>query len=267
VSSSPGPPTDGSVSVVIPALNEERYLPALLRSLEAQTVRPLEIIVADAGSTDGTVEIAQASGATVVPGGMPADGRNAGAEVASGEWLLFLDADLELEPETLAVALEQSRRLGLDGASCAFVPDVETPFLRFNHWFSSHYFHITTRLRWPHSIGGFLLVRKRIHEALDGFDTTITVAEDQDYVRRLAKIGRYAFLMSPVVQVAARRFESSGGLTMSLRWILIELHRLVLGEIRGDRIPYFEERPEWGPGPDPAADRGDQQSTNSISSG
>jgi glycosyltransferase involved in cell wall biosynthesis len=256
-----------TVSVVIPALNEEQYLPALLRSLAAQTVRVAEIIVADAGSTDRTVSVARAGGARVVPGGMPAHGRNEGAAYAQGEWLLFLDADLELQTDALEVALGHTRGRRLDGMSCAFAPNVKTPFLRFNHWLSSHYFRIATAMRWPHSIGGFLLVRKEMHEALGGFDTTITVAEDQDYVRRLARAGRYAFLAEPVVQVAARRFESSGPLRMSLRWVLIELHRLILGEIRDDRIPYFEERPEPGSeGPvDPPARP--QQSTNSISSG
>lgn len=232
------------VSVIIPALNEEAYLPALFDSLARQTHPAHEIIVADAGSTDRTAAISRAAGARVVPGGMPADGRNAGADVATGDWLLFVDADLTFGADTIEVALTGARKRGLDGMSCAFVPDVKTPFLRFNHWFSSWYFRITTALRWPHSIGGFLLVTRAMHERLHGFDTTITVAEDQDYVRRMARTGRYAFLMEPVVEVAARRFEATGGLRMSLRWIVIDFHRLFLGEIRGDYIPYFEKRPE-----------------------
>lgn len=230
------------VSVVVPALNEEAWLPGLLESLAVQTHPAHEIIVADAGSSDRTAEIAIAGGATVVPGGMPAEGRNAGAEVASGEWLLFVDADVVFAPDTIATALARARQGRLDGMSCAFVPDVRTRFLRFNHWVSSWYFRITTALRWPHSIGGFLLVTREMHERLRGFDTSITVAEDQDYVRRMARIGRYRFLMEPVVQIAARRFEATGGLAMSLRWVLIDVHRLLLGEIRGDYIPYFEKR-------------------------
>jgi glycosyltransferase involved in cell wall biosynthesis len=243
-------PRLGTVSVVIPALDEEAYLPKLLDSLAHQSYPIEETFVADAGSRDRTREIAEAAGAVVVPGGMPADGRNAGAARASGDWLLFVDADLELEADVLELALRTMSRRRLDGASVAFVPDVRTAFLRFNHAFSSWYFRITTALRWPHSIGGFLLVRREMHEALGGFDTTITVAEDQDYVRRMQRAGRYAFLMKPVVQVAARRFLASGGLKMSLRWIMIELHRLFLGEIRHDRIPYFEEQRD--PEPDGA---------------
>jgi hypothetical protein len=54
--------------------------------------------------------------------------------------------------------------------------------------------------------------------------------------------------MKPVVQVAARRFLASGGLKMSVRWIVIEAHRLLLGEIRHHRIRYFEERRDPEPG-------------------
>jgi glycosyltransferase involved in cell wall biosynthesis len=66
-------------SIIIPTLNEEVLLPNLLRDLQAQTFRDFEVIVADAGSKDGTVDLAQSLGARVVPGGMPAVGRNRGA--------------------------------------------------------------------------------------------------------------------------------------------------------------------------------------------
>ena len=91
------------VSVIIPTLNESAYLPALLDALRGQTRPPDEVIVADAGSTDGTVELVQAHGARVVPGGMPAVGRNAGAQVAIGDLFLFFDADVLPPPDRKSV--------------------------------------------------------------------------------------------------------------------------------------------------------------------
>jgi glycosyltransferase involved in cell wall biosynthesis len=80
-----------SLSVIIPTLNEAMYLPSLLDALNAQTSRPDEIIIADAGSRGDTVELARARSAQVVRGGMPAVGRNAGARTATGALLQFFD--------------------------------------------------------------------------------------------------------------------------------------------------------------------------------
>lgn len=224
----------------MPTLNEARYLPALLESLARQTHPVHELIVADAGSTDGTPDLAAQAGARVVPGGHPGFGRNRGAAQATGDWLLFLDADVSLPPDALEVALAEMAREGLDSASCWFVPDSTHRFLRLNHWLSSWYFRLTSRVGWPHSIGAFLLLPRAAHERIGGFDLTIRVAEDQDYVRRLSRIGRYGFLRRPSVVIAARRFETEGSLKMSFKWLGIELHRLILGEIRGDYFRYFK---------------------------
>jgi len=86
------------LSIIIPTLNEEKFLPHLLISLKEQTFKDFEIIVADNNSTDATRSIALKSGAKMVEGGLPARGRNNGAKVARGEWLLFLDADVILPP-------------------------------------------------------------------------------------------------------------------------------------------------------------------------
>ena len=101
-----------SASVIIPARNEEHNLPTLLRSLAAQPVKPHEIIVVDDGSTDRTAEWARQLGAKVIPSQpVPEAWRgktwacHQGAQVASGELLLFVDADTWFEPGGLAHAL------------------------------------------------------------------------------------------------------------------------------------------------------------------
>ena len=68
-----------TISIVIPTLNESEYLPKLLDSIKKQTFTDYEVIVADAGSKDGTVEAAEKEGALVGAGGMPGVGRNRGA--------------------------------------------------------------------------------------------------------------------------------------------------------------------------------------------
>ena len=102
-----------SVSVIIPARNEERSIGALVTQVLAQQppgVR-LEVLVVDDGSTDGTADAATRAGAVVVSlppargGGNPAVARNRGAWAATGELLVFLDADCEPAPRWLATLL------------------------------------------------------------------------------------------------------------------------------------------------------------------
>lgn len=106
----PGPAGEsGQVSVVMPARDEEGNLPALLASLARLDPPPGEVIVVDDGSTDGTAAVARSAGATVVEATPPPPGWlgkpwacHLGAGTATGEHLLFLDADTRLAPDALA---------------------------------------------------------------------------------------------------------------------------------------------------------------------
>jgi glycosyltransferase involved in cell wall biosynthesis len=115
----PGRPT---VSVIVPARNEEACLTACLQSLLAQNGLAFEIVVVDDQSTDRTREIAlsfpRAQVRVIEAGPLPAGwtGKNnavsAGSTVARGEWLLFTDADTIHQPGSLARSLEEAKRLG-----------------------------------------------------------------------------------------------------------------------------------------------------------
>ena len=84
-----------NISVVIPTYNEENCIEECLRSILDGTEKPLEIIVADGGSTDATVEIAKRVGVNVIPNPHKhaAGGRNEGIKVAKGNVIAFIDAD------------------------------------------------------------------------------------------------------------------------------------------------------------------------------
>ncbi len=103
-----------SVSVIIPARNEEGTLPMILSDLRAQTVYPMEIIVVDDCSTDGTAATATRFGTTLLSVKDKPDGWlgksyacHLGALAAKGEWLLFLDADVRLKPGAMASLIAQ----------------------------------------------------------------------------------------------------------------------------------------------------------------
>lgn len=102
--------TEPLVSIIIPTYNQERYLPFTIRSVMAQTYRNWEVIIVDDGSTDGTSVLAARLVAPNVryvcqENAGPAVARNAGIQVAQGEYLVFLDADDELSPPFLEISV------------------------------------------------------------------------------------------------------------------------------------------------------------------
>lgn len=108
-----------SISVIIPAFNAAATIPAAIRSVLEQTRRPAEIVVVDDGSTDATAQVVSRLHPDVILHRQPnrgcAHARNAGAEIAAGDWLAFLDADDAWLPDKLAqqVALTGDPRVGV----------------------------------------------------------------------------------------------------------------------------------------------------------
>src|SRR2546428_7954267 len=100
---SPSMTMKSELTIIIPAKNEAKLIPNLLSSLILQDypqISSTKIYLADAGSTDGTPEIASSYGKwldiDVIPGGLPSVGRNAGASRACTPYVLVLVADMEL---------------------------------------------------------------------------------------------------------------------------------------------------------------------------
>ncbi len=115
--------TPMTVSVIIPARNEEHRLSPLLKSLAGQDYRPLEILVVDDHSSDGTARVARQGGATVVAAAEISEGWIgktracwSGAQAASGDILVFLDADTRLDhPDSFCRLLNAYNQTGANG--------------------------------------------------------------------------------------------------------------------------------------------------------
>lgn len=110
------------VSVVIPVKDSIRTIDACLRSILAQTWEPLELVVIDNFSTDGTWEIVEELAHHAEQAGPERSAqRNLGIERASGSWIVWIDADMELPPTIVERAMEVAIDEGADGV---FVPEV-----------------------------------------------------------------------------------------------------------------------------------------------
>lgn len=202
------------LSIIIPTYNEEEYLPILLESIKKQSFTDYEVIVADANSTDRTREIAEEYGCKVVDGGLPAVGRNNGAKTAKGEYLLFLDSDLELTDDYLRDVLYEFRMEHLGIAITQMKPMSNKVEDKLFHDFAN-YFMISVEKIKPHGAGCYgMISRKELHDKCNGFDESLTFGEDTDYIERLAKEEPFKVLRNAKIGVSTRRLEEEGITTL-----------------------------------------------------
>ena len=178
------------ISVVVPAYNEERLLAGSLAATRAaMSVFPhAELIVCDNNSTDRTAEIARAAGASVVfePVNQIARARNRGAAAASGEWLVFVDADSYPSRELFADALDAMRGgRCLGGGATLDCPEARESLARV--WLAS-WNALSRKMRW--AAGSFIFCETGVFRALGGFNEELFAGEEIDLFRRLKRRAR-----------------------------------------------------------------------------
>lgn len=235
------------LSIIIPTLNDEKYLPLLLQTIEKQNLDgQCEIVVSDAGSRDRTIQVASDFGCKVVSGGLPAKGRNQGAKAATGDLFLFLDAEALLPKDFLAKILVEFERRGLDIASCRLEPIEEAWMPRF---ILPRFFY-NLLYNWPIQLlesafpyaSSLILVKRELHERLQGFDQKIRIGEDHDYARRGAKVGKFGVLKSSKLPLFMRRCREEGIIRTNVKYQLCNLFNVSLGEVKSDIFRYdFEQ--------------------------
>jgi glycosyltransferase involved in cell wall biosynthesis len=177
------------VSVVVPAFNEERLLAGSLAAIQhaMRAFDDAELIVCDNNSTDRTAEIARAVGARVVfePVNQIARARNAGAAQASGDWLLFVDADSyparELFAEVLA-AIRSGRCLA-GGATVTL--ETDDALIR---WWVAAWNALSRRMRW--AAGSFIFCETTAFREVGGFDERLYAGEEIELFRALKRLAR-----------------------------------------------------------------------------
>lgn len=181
------------ISVIIPAFNEEKLIVGTLERIGAASRAfesigwHVEIIVCDNNSTDGTAELARAAGAIVVfePINQISRARNAGARAATGDWLIFVDADSHPSDGLFANVAEviRSGRV-LAGGSTVRIAE-KYPVARFAvgawNWLS--------RVRcW--AAGSFIFCDAGVFREIGGFSTELFVSEEIDLSKRLGQLAR-----------------------------------------------------------------------------
>lgn len=198
----------GRLSVIVPTRNEAANIQATLdrvASARAGDSGNVEVIVVDGDSTDATVEIAQRAGTRVVQIGRRGRGRqmNAGAAIASGEWLLFLHADARV-PEQFDSHIGQTLAAG--AIAGAFRLQIDAPELGLR-WIERAANLRSRFLQTPYGDQGLFLSAATFWE-LGGFPAW-PLMEDYELCRRLRRRGRIRLAPASMV-VSARRWQKLG---------------------------------------------------------
>jgi glycosyltransferase involved in cell wall biosynthesis len=217
------------LSIIIPAFNEERLIIECLDSISESLVAnqkdgfTSEIIVVDNNSSDKTAELSRQKGVQVVfePINQIGRARNAGAAVATGDWLLFVDADSLLNPgmvNDILQMIERGRHMGC--GSTMVMPDL--------NWWSSGVLHIWTvtsiLFRW--ASGALVVCRADAFHEVGGFNQELFAADEIDLCKALKKWGRkrkltFTILRKHPLVTSSRKMRLYSGWEMTTQFFTV----------------------------------------------
>jgi glycosyltransferase involved in cell wall biosynthesis len=204
--------SDYSISVVIPAYNATRTLPATVASIEAQTVQPLEVIVVDDGSSDATVDVAGELGARVVQQANAghAAARNTGVAAAQGRYVAFVDADDLWLPEKLERQLDEIRCnpeiRALQTGAARVNDDLQLLWSEECRRPGDQLWETLCFQNLP-ALMSTLMIERAFFDEIGGFDASLIILQDWDLAIRLAR--RNQLHAIPDVLSAYRYFDTS----------------------------------------------------------
>ena len=236
------------LSIVVPAYNEERLLAGTLAAIrtaaEVFDADGWELIVCDNNSTDRTAEIARAAGARVVfePHNQISRARNRGADIATGEWLLFVDADSTPSRALFAdlkEAMQSGRVLG-GGSTVAADDDALSVRAALGFWNA-----ISRSLRW--AAGAFVYCEAAAFRAAGGFSEELYASEELDLSGRLKRLAReqgreFRILHRHPLRTSARKLHLYGWRELAPVFVRFLLHpRRMLRNAR-DCSPWYDGR-------------------------
>jgi glycosyltransferase involved in cell wall biosynthesis len=232
------------LSIVIPCKNEEKQIGKTLAALEQQTVdmSTVPIYIADAGSTDSTLDVIrgfQERGALliqVVEGGYPPAGRNNGASFCKSEYILFLDADIELGEDasiekSLGLALARDLDLVATYIKCRDGNQYDRIFWEKIHAFTYRYPYIVG----PYAAGMFILIRRAKFIELGGFNENMVLGDDWELTHKIPR--RKFGVADTFIWTTNRRFAKQGYLKTFSQYFRVAVSK----EFREkDNTPYMK---------------------------
>jgi glycosyltransferase involved in cell wall biosynthesis len=201
-------------SIIIPALNEEKYIERCLKSLREQDYSgKYEIIVGDGQSTDKTVKIAERYADKVVSEPTPtiAAGRQKATEFAKGDILVSTDADVITPKDWLREVMSNFQDKDVVGMHGNILP-YDGNWLD-KQWcldFFPPYSRLMIKLKRPSPPGSNFAMRRKVFKKVGGFNTKLVTGEDVDLAKRIQRHGKFTFNPKAIVYVSSRRLRHWG---------------------------------------------------------
>jgi|SRR3989344_1718214 len=236
--------------IIIPAKNEGKYLPKLLDSIKKQKFKNLEVVVADAGSTDNTKKIAKSYKCKIVKGGMPDEGRNNGTKAITKnnpDIFVFIDSDALLPSNNfLKKAIGEFNLRKLDVAGTIQKPSKTRNQLKnliygFFYWLANLFMSMNQNTKNP-LMQNCMFAKKETHRKIGGFKA-LEFGEDSKYAKDAVEKGyKFGILKTPgKILISPRRFENKGLIRMMRTYIYYNTGRLFGREfVRKGKGGYFD---------------------------
>jgi len=219
------------ISIVIPCFNEETLLPGLLAQLNDKVLRGkfnYEIILSDGGSTDNTLRVAEGLADIIcLHDGKKrqniAMGRNAGAEKASGDLILFLNGDVRIKsPEyffsRILSAFSKKKYLGMT-CNIEVFPEETVLSDKLFLMLYNNYFFLLNKLKIGMGRGECQIIPAKVFKEFSGYNEKLNAGEDFDLFRRIRQKGEIKFDRELVVYESPRRYRKYGHLTILIKWL------------------------------------------------
>lgn len=233
-------------SIIIPTLNEEKYLPRLLKSLAKQTYKDFEVIVVDGRSNDKTCQVFEklqknlpSSRLIISENRNVAAQRNLGGKEAKGSYLVFFDADVDIQPTFLEEVHVACVKKKFPLATTYLATDSRKSVDQLMITLGNLIVELAKGINRPFSGGYNTIVKKEIFDKLHGFGENMTIGEDHDFVlRALEKNIEIIILKEPKVVFSLRRFRSEGTLQVLRKYTQAQIYSLVKGPITHELFDY-----------------------------
>lgn len=228
------------ISVVIPTKNEEKWLQLTLENLREATPDS-EIIIVDNDCGRETKLIAEKFNCTVRQGTTPAISRNIGAGIASGELIVFMDADVVIGKKHIDIVKDVFNKNSNIGVVHFKIELMSDSWLLSTYFkiVVDRYFRIMNAIGLSQGSGSYIAVRKEVYRKVGGFDENILVAEDMDFFRRVNKIANVLYIQTDPIYISARRFHLENPYLYAAKNLLWTLLRTL-----GLKVSIFDYK--WG---------------------